>query len=141
MEDVSVQQPAGGDEELRLKLKAQEEELAKLRQLNELLLERMNKKDKKAVLGSASGSEGENGEKQYESFEVKKVPVRHEATGEVIDFDHIVTVKDAQLLAYVKNFAVCSATKCLHSSNSLTDECEFAARRFPVFRPAHSQGR
>lgn len=112
MEDVSVQQPVvggEGEEGLKAKLKAQEEELAKLRQLNELLLERMNKKDKKAVLGGASGSgegSGENGEKQYEGFEVKKVPVRHEATGEVIDFEHIVTIKDSQLLLYVKSYAV-----------------------------------
>ena len=94
-------------DELQAKLKAQEDELAKLRQLNELLLERMNKKDKRSIKSLTSATvDGAADQQEYEAFDVKKVPVRHRETNEIIDHDHIVTVKDAQLIQYLRNWVV-----------------------------------
>ncbi|ELR14969.1 ATPase, AAA domain containing protein [Acanthamoeba castellanii str. Neff] len=109
MEDkqqVATEASAAVDE-LQAKLKAQEDELAKLRQLNELLLERMNKKDKRSIKSLTSATAGIDGaadQQEYEAFDVKKVPVRHRETNEIIDHDHIVTVKDAQLIQYLRNW-------------------------------------
>ncbi len=96
---------AAAVDELQAKLKAQEDELGKLRQLNELLLERMNKKDKRSIK-SATSVDSAADQQEYEGFDVKKVPVRHRETNEIIDHDHIVTVKDAQLIQYVRNWVV-----------------------------------
>ena len=96
---------AAAVDELQAKLKAQEDELGKLRQLNELLLERMNKKDKRSIK-SATSVDSAADQQEYEGFDVKKVPVRHQETNEIIDHDHIVTIKDAQLIQYVRNWVV-----------------------------------
>jgi TolA-binding protein len=111
MEDkqqVATEASAAVDE-LQAKLKAQEDELAKLRQLNELLLERMNKKDKRSIKSLTSATAGIDGaadQQEYEAFDVKKVPVRHRETNEIIDHDHIVTIKDPQLIQYLRNWVV-----------------------------------
>jgi TolA-binding protein len=107
MKDGGEQQPkTEALDELKEKLKEQESELSKLRQLNELLLERMNKKDKKAVKAVTSGEGGAEGEQKYENFEVKKVPVRHAHTNEIIDYDHVVTFTNSEAITYLRGFVV-----------------------------------
>jgi hypothetical protein len=105
---VQVQEQESESSSLKAKLQAQEDELTKLRQLNELLLEQMNKKGKKKGLPKSltGAGEGGSGEQEYEGFEVKKVPIKHELTQEVIDFEYVVTIKDQQLIAYLRNFVV-----------------------------------
>jgi hypothetical protein len=105
---VPVQEQESESSSLKAKLQAQEDELTKLRQLNELLLEQMNKKGKKKGLPKSLTGAGEagSGEQEYEGFEVKKVPIKHELTQEVIDFEYVVTIKDQQLIAYLRNFVV-----------------------------------
>jgi len=109
---------AAAVDELQAKLKAQEDELGKLRQLNELLLERMNKKDKRSIK-SATSVDSAADQQEYEGFDVKKVPVRHRETNEIIDHDHIVTIKDAQLIQYVRNWVVRTETQLMLFFTSL----------------------
>jgi hypothetical protein len=109
VETAETSAAAAAVDELQAKLKAQEDELGKLRQLNELLLERMNKKDKRSIK-SATSVDSAADQQEYEGFDVKKVPVRHRETNEIIDHDHIVTIKDAQLIQYVRNWVVRTST-------------------------------
>jgi len=103
MDGGEQQQPKNTEalDELKEKLKEQESELSKLRQLNELLLERMNKKDKKTVKAATS-----EGEQTYENFEVKKVPVRHAHTNEIIDYDHVLTFTNTEAINYLRSLVV-----------------------------------
>jgi len=66
------------------------------------------KKEEKAADDKAEKKEGEaekkEGETTYKTFEVRKKPVRHTFTNEIIDHVNIIEIKDQSCIPYLKSY-------------------------------------